>query len=404
MNRFIVVVLDSFGVGAMDDAKDVRPQDIHANTARHLIEQSDTYPIVWDNFLNLGLMNALGYETKSFQFSKNCIYGTSDLKHFGADSFFGHQEIAGTDPKKPIFHTLEKFIEPIKRDLERNGHTVTYIYKDGLRMLEVDAMICIGDNMETDLGQAINVVGAMDYCGMDLIKEVGHIVRKHVLVPRVIAFGGSNVTIENIRGAIFTMDGKYIGVDAPKSGVYKTNYHVEHIGYGVDVSKQVSHTLSKNDVSSYFYGKVANIVYNPKGSSVDGVDTDEIFGNLLQDLSQDKPGFYFVNIQETDLAGHAQDSKKYIEILNKSDKWVGQILEALNQNDILVIMADHGNDPTIGHSKHTREKVPLLIGTAKTIQGPNYIGNRKTLSDVGQTVAQYFDTSIEHGTSFLDLI
>lgn len=404
MNRFIVVVLDSFGVGAMDDAKDVRPQDIHANTARHLIEQSDTYPIVWDNFLNLGLMNALGYETESFQFSKNCIYGTSDLKHFGADSFFGHQEIAGTDPKKPIFHTLEKFIEPIKHDLERNGHSVTYIYKDGLRMLEVDAMICIGDNMETDLGQAINVVGAMDYCGMDLIKEVGHIVRKHVLVPRVIAFGGSNVTIENIRSAIFTMDGKYIGVDAPKSGVYKTNYHVEHIGYGVDVSKQVSHTLSKNDVSSYFYGKVANIVYNPKGSSVDGVDTDEIFGNLLQDLSQDKPGFYFVNIQETDLAGHAQDSKKYIEILNKSDKWVGQILEALNQNDILVIMADHGNDPTIGHSKHTREKVPLLIGTAKTIQGTNYIGNRKTLSDVGQTVAQYFDTSIEHGTSFLDLI
>lgn len=404
MNRFIVVVLDSFGVGAMDDAKDVRPQDIHANTARHLIEQNECYPIFWENLLKMGIMNALGFETETFRFSKHCIYGTSDLKHYGADSFFGHQEIAGTNPKKPIFHTLEKFIEAIKSDLELHGHSVSYLYKDGLRMLEVDSMICIGDNMETDLGQAINVVGAMDFCGMEQIKEVGHIVRKHVLVPRVIAFGGSNVTIENIREAVFTMDGKYIGVDAPKSGVYNTNYHVEHIGYGVDVSKQVSHALLNKGVSSYFYGKVANIVYNPKGTSVDGVDTDEIFNNLTLDLKKDTPGFYFVNIQETDLAGHAQNSKKYIEILNKSDKWIGRILEALNQNDILVIMADHGNDPTIGHSKHTREKVPLLIGTTQSINGVRYIGNRQTLSDVGQTVAEYFETYIEHGTSFLDLI
>lgn len=401
VRRFIVVVLDSFGIGYMDDVVTERPQDMGANTCINLMKQDDLYKIEWPNLLDMGLMNAVGYEYKDYKFSKNCIYGSSNLKHFGADSFFGHQEIAGTDPKKPIFHTLSRFIDEIEQSLIDNGYEVDRVSRDGLELLKVNNMICIGDNMETDLGQAINVVGALDACGMDMIKEVGHIVRAIVKVPRVIAFGGSNVTIENIEAAIFTKEGKFIGVDAPKSGVYNSNYHVEHIGYGVDASKQVPIALKNIGIRNYFYGKVANIVENPYGENFDAVDTDTIFSKVVEDLEKDREGFYFINIQETDLAGHGENSKRYIDRLNVSDTWIGKIREMLSGDDVLIIMADHGNDPTIGHAKHTRERVPLLIDRTQNDECKN-IGVRDTMADVGQTVAEYFNTKISFGTSFLN--
>lgn len=403
MKRFIVIVLDSFGVGAMDDVKSVRPQDIGSNTCVHLLQQANKYPIVWPNLLEMGLMNSVGYDIPGFYKSECSTFGTSNLKHFGADSFFGHQEIAGTNPKKPIFHSIEGYLNEIEASLQSHGYNVERINRDNLTLLKVNNLICVGDNMETDLGQAINVVGALDYSGMEMIKDVGHIVRKIVKVPRVIAFGGSDVTIERIEKAIVTKENKYIGIDAPGSGVYDKNYHVEHIGFGVDDTKQVPFALEKKDINCYFYGKVANIVSNPKGKNFDAVDTDLIFDNLYQDLILNKTGFYFVNIQETDLAGHSQDSKTYIDRLNVSDQWIGKIRKQLKQDDILLVMADHGNDPTIGHSKHTRERVPLLIDYINK-QGVKDIGLRDTMADVGQSVAHFFGTTIEFGTSFIDKI
>lgn len=401
MNRFIVIVLDSFGIGAMDDVAALRPQDEGANTCFHLLRQHEHFAIYWPHLLDLGLMNAMGFEYERFRFSQCALFGSSNLKHFGADSYFGHQEIAGTDPKKPIFHNLAQFIDTIEATLSDKGYNVQRIEKDHLELLKVNDVICIGDNMETDLGQAINVVGALDDSGMEMIKDVGHIVRGIVKVPRVIAFGGSNVTIAAIERAIITKDNRFIGVDAPASGVYDNNYHVEHIGYGVDATKQVPLALKKKGIANYFYGKVANIVDNPKGSNYDAVDTDDIFCHLSTDLNAAQPGFYFANIQETDLAGHAQDSGRYIDRLNVSDRWIGKIRKQLNHNDILIIMADHGNDPTIGHAKHTRERIPLLIDYVGK-KGVRSLGNRRTMADVGQSVAHYFGTAIEFGTSFIE--
>ena len=102
-----------------------------------------------------------------------------------------------------------------------------------------------------------------------------------------------------------------------------------------------------------------------------------------------KSGFICTNVQETDLAGHEQNTDKYAEKLMIADKYIGRIMETLDGNDRLIVMADHGNDPTIGHSHHTREYVPILL-YGKDLK-PNYLGQRKTLSDVGATVVKYFD-------------
>ena len=86
-----------------------------------------------------------------------------------------------------------------------------------------------------------------------------------------------------------------------------------------------------------------------------------------------------------------------------SDKKIGIILDLLKPEDILVIMADHGNDPNIGHNRHTRENVPLLIKYGDK-QGIN-IGLRKSLSDIGASVCDYFNVDKpQNGTSFISLL
>ena len=126
--RFIIVVLDSFGIGAMDDVARIRPQDIGANTALKLIDYNKEKH--WDTLLQLGLMNAIGVEREGFKMSKSAIFGSSDLKHFGADTYFGHQEISGTNPKKPKFEAIRPYLDAIENDLINEGYSVERVTED----------------------------------------------------------------------------------------------------------------------------------------------------------------------------------------------------------------------------------------------------------------------------------
>jgi len=91
---------------------------------------------------------------------------------------------------------------------------------------------------------------------------------------------------------------------------------------------------------------------------------------------------------------------KYAGILSTADPLIGQIIAQMDGDDILVVMADHGNDPTIGHPHHTREYVPLMICGPNV--KPGTVGLRSTLSDTGATAADYFSvTPPQNGTSFL---
>ena len=400
-NRFVVVVLDSFGVGEMKDVEKIRPQDTGANTALHLLESKETKR--WNTLINLGLMNVVDAKLPNFKKSLYAICGTSNLKHYGADSFFGHQEIMGTNPKKPLFSKLSEVIDDIETALQKEGYQTKRIAKEGNELLSVNNCIFVGDNIETDLGQAFNVIGAIDMCGFDEIKKIGRIVRSQVKVARVIAFGGSNVSYQDLVKNIKVFD-DYIGVDAPGSGVYKENYHVVHLGYGVDERVQLPYQLYERGVECYFYGKVADIVINPSHNNYSCVDSKECFEKLLDDIRKQKDGFYCLNIQETDLAGHAQDVIRYVERINLCDEYLNIIISELDTNDILLVCADHGNDPTIGHAKHTREKAPLLIYSPCLKDRSLTVGERDTLADIGATVAEYFHCKIQFGTSFLSIL
>lgn len=112
---------------------------------------------------------------------------------------------------------------------------------------------------------------------------------------------------------------------------------------------------------------------------------------------------FLINVQETDLAGHAEDVDWYASLLNEVDDWLADFIPIMDEDDVLIVMADHGNDPTIGHSNHTREYVPILI-VGKKVKKAN-IGLRNSMSDVGATFCDFFGLpSTAEGTSFLNEI
>lgn len=405
MSRFVVIVLDGFGIGYMDDVLEIRKRDFGSNTAKHILEEVKESK--WKNLEKLGLMNLLNFETEYMKKSKSCIIGKTKLQHHGGDTFLGHQEIMGTKTEKPLIMPFSEYIDEVEEKLIKKGYKVER-KGDNVKFLWVNNSVAIGDNLETDLGQVYNVTTSFDNMSFEEELKIANIVRDIVKVERVIVFGGTKATRESILSAAREKEGKYIGIDAPLSLVYEEGYMVRHLGYGVDTKIQIPTILANNNIDVTLIGKVADIVYNPKGKNfINLVDTKTILDLSLEEINKTQKGFICINIQETDLAGHSQNSNRYSNVLTVADDYIGKIIDILNDDDILVITADHGNDPTIGTSQHTRENVPLLIyANNKNINEIKFIGHRETMSDTAATVLEYFsiENILSQGKSYLDLI
>ncbi len=405
-SRFIVVVLDGFGIGYMEDTKITKQEDVGSNTIKSIIKKVPSFKL--KTLESLGLMNSAGFETDFMKKSQSCIYGQSNLMHYGADTFQGHQEIMGSTPFKPSYKTFDQDIDTVENTLLKEGYKVERFQDFGKSLLVVENALTIADNIEAQKGLAYNVSACLDYIDFNKVLEIGKKVRSVTEVTRVICFGGTKVTINDVLDAREYKQGSF-GINTPKSGIYNNGYNVVHLGYGVDYKKQLPYCLSKNNIDVHLIGKVADIVYNPSGLSVPAVDTLKVFENTIKSLQslENKKAFICLNVQETDLAGHKEDALEYYNILQKADNGIKQIIDNMQKEDVLLIMADHGNDPLIGHSQHTREKVPLLVFTKQNKQkNASTIGERQTLADVAKTVADYFNLKdgINHGTSFLSKI
>lgn len=396
--RFICLVLDGFGIGAMNDVAQVRPNDGLSSTFGSILK--DFKDLKLPNLERLGLMNAYGLESEQMKFSSSAIFGKSELMHWGADTFMGHQEIMGTLPKAPLSMPFQQKVDQVKEHLESYGHQVEVKQQGDLRYLLVDHYCAVADNIDADLGMAYNCTAPLDFMSFEKELEIAKHVREVVEVNRVIPFGGSKTTIEDILKAEETRQDRFIGIHAVKSKSYQSGYQCRHLGYGVDNSVQAPTILTNNHIPVSLFGKVADVVINDHGKSVSFVQTEGVLDLTIAELKQMEMGFICTNVQETDLAGHSQDSLWYKSLLELADKKIGVILDLLQKDDIFLVMADHGNDPNIGHNQHTRENVPLLI-YKEGVSSIN-IGLRKTLSDVGATVCDYFEVEKpQNGTSFL---
>lgn len=404
MGKFIVVVIDGFGIGEMRDVVKTRKQDVGANTAAHLIEYFPNNRLA--TLEKLGLMNTLAPINSKMELAKNANWGRAELAHFGCDSFMGHQEIMGTLPIAPVVMPFYQSIDLIESALQQQGYQVERSYKNKLAILVVNGCVLIGDNLEADLGQVYNLTANLSLISFIDLQKMARIVRKANGVSRNIAFGGWIDGMASIHYAIETRNDKngqpsFIGVNAPASGVYEKEFQVIHLGFGVDATTQVPFCLERVGITSYFYGKVADIVQNEKGVSYPSiVDTSAVFSLLISDLHNQDNGFFCANIQETDLSGHQQNAVRYWDVLEQVDKGLAQVIAEMTQEDILVVMADHGNDPFIGHSRHTREMVPILVHCFQW-HGRQF-GTLSTLADVGASVTAFFNApNPQSGHSFL---
>lgn len=399
--RFIVIVLDGFGIGAMDDAAVARPGDERANTLRSILK--DHPDLKLPTLESLGLMNAYGSESEYMKFAPHANYGKSELMHHGADTFMGHQEIMGTKPQKPEIVPFQEKVDIVADHLKQAGHKVDIVCHQGLKYVVCDDYCTVADNLEADLGMCYNVTAPLDYMPFEKEYEIAELVRQVVTVGRVIVFGGTGNNMQDLYNAEEIREGKFIGIASSKSKSYEQGYQCRHLGYGVNKNVQAPTILTNMGVPVTLIGKVADIVANDGGTSISCVPTPEVMDITLKSVKNMDHGFICTNVQETDLAGHSQDSERYKEVLEQADAGLAKILPELDEDDILIVQADHGNDPDIGHSKHTRENVPLLV-YRKGLHDA-HIGKRKTMSDVGTTCCDYFGAPHpENGTSFLKLI
>jgi phosphopentomutase len=134
-------------------------------------------------------------------------------------------------------------------------------------------------------------------------------------------------------------------------------------------------------------------------SDADGLD------QLEGQMAAVERGLIFVNLVDFDsVYGHRNDVDGYAGNLERFDRRLARLLTLLRPNDLLVVTADHGNDPTTASTDHAREYVPLLVAGAQVRAGAE-LGTRDTFADLGQTLAEIFGVGpLAHGTSFLDEI
>ena len=164
--------------------------------------------------------------------------------------------------------------------------------------------------------------------------------------------------------------------------------------------------LTSSDVSVTAIGKIKDLFAGrgiaraiPTSSDADGMRRiDEV-------MSEHRDGFVFVNLVDFDTQfGHRNDAAGYAANLERFDEWLGPTLERLQRDDLLIVTADHGNDPTTPSTDHSREHVPVLLTGPQVRIGVD-LGTRPTFADLGQTVAASLGVAaLAHGTSFLEEI
>lgn len=389
--RAVILVLDGCGIGAMPDAA---PAELSRHTLAH-ISENGSLELPTLSSLGLGCIAPTGIAPVAVPLA---AYGRCAPVHPGADTYMGHQEIMGGGLSMVEFKLMDELAGPITAALEAAGHRVEPMIAD-LPMLLVDGCALVADNIEARARLNVNVTASLDDISFEDLTSIGLIVRGAIRVSRVIVVGSRGYTVDDIRAHIRTSDEGHSGVDTPELGVYNEHYQVRHLGLDFPIEQQLPTRVREGGGSVVLLGKAADVVRCEGAVAENLVATDDVFDAVLRHLDAMTEGLIVANVQETDLAGHEEDPERYRRVLRRVDSRLPEVMSRLTADDILLITADHGNDPTSGSSRHTREYVPVLAYGARF--SPIDLGVRSTLADVGATVADLFDLPpLDSGTSF----
>jgi phosphopentomutase len=385
--RAVLLVIDALGIGAMPDVAQTRPLDIGAHTLHSILRSNPGLEI--NTLLRLGLGH-LVEESALFDSVPSqplASYGICQLAYPGADSYLGHQEIMGTIPKPPVKTLMRQAAPQIEQRLLEAGYQVMRPLP-GADLLLVEKALVIGDNLEADPGLNINLTVATDMIDFSEALRIGQIVRQCVRVSRVIVFGGPGIDVEHIMRNVHHLPNGQVGIDSPAVGVYNENLLVQHLGYGVDPKQQTASIVAQAGFPVTLIGKIADLISCAGANKDPLVPTTAVMQAVMAAFRAEQEGLVAATVQETDLAGHTGDACRFGTLLEIVDRNLTELLVEISEEDLLVICADHGNDPFINPGQHTREQVPLLL--YQKGQTPIPLGVRQTLADIGATLSSYF--------------
>lgn len=399
--RTVVVVLDGLGVGAMPDAGALRPGDLAADTLAHLLDHCRQ---AHGRHLRLPALGALGlgllrpHPALDSDTSLPVAAGRARLGYDGADTYAGHQTMMGADFSRVAVARLGSHLADVTRALKAAGHTVEAL--DGGPVLVADGHVLVHDNLEADPGINWNASARLGDLPFESVLAVARTVRAVAPVARVIAVGGHSD--RPLSSYVRNGDGGTVGLDTPASGFYRNGgLRVQHLGAPLDHTRQLPELAARAGAAVTLVGKAADILACADAVRLPAVRTDEVLAHTLSAAREARGGAALVvaNVQETDLAGHQQDALRFGSVLEEADTGLGALLRELDgPRDRLVVTADHGNDPTIGHAFHTREYVPVLVHRpGGAAAGPVLLPDAASLADVGATAARFL--GLDAGTA-----
>lgn len=382
-NRITLIVLDGAGIGAMPDAPEWG--DAGSDTFGHICESR---AVSLPNLQGLGLGNIRPLVNVPAIEKPRGGYGKCALRSNGKDTTTGHWEMAGII-------------------LERAFPT----YPQGFPQSIIDEFI-----KKTGVP---GILGNIPASGTEIIKELG---AEHVRTRKPIVYtSGDSVFQIAAHEEIIPLDRLYeiceiardilrgeheVGrvIARPFLGEPGAFYRTENRhDYAVPPPREnLLPLLSERGFDVVCIGKIASI-YDSTGVTKDltAKNNQQSIDQTIRALQEDSRGLIFSNLVDFDmLYGHRRDTEGYAKALEHFDSRWPEIEAAMRDDDLVIISADHGNDPTYPGTDHTREYAPL-IAFGKRARADVNLGTRQSLADIGNTIAENFGLKLGAGESFL---
>ena len=379
--RVFLIVMDSVGIGHAVDAE--KYGDLGSNTFLHIdqnveggLKAPNLEKLGWgvfDNYTNISAKNAL----------KQAFTARLKERSLGKDTMTGHWEIMGLHITKP-FQTF----------------TDTGFPQELL------------DELSKRTGRGI--LGNKSASGTEIIKELGE---EHLKTGDLIVYTSADSVLQIAANEeIVPIEKLYEYCEAARDITMKDEWKVGRViarPFIGDSKDNFKRTAKRHDYALSPFGKTymnylkdagydviavgkINDIFNTEGvtEAYKTVSNDNGMDITINLTNKDFTGLCFVNLVDFDMEfGHRRNVEGYAKSIEDFDKKIGTLINSLNEDDLLILTADHGNDPTWTGSDHTRENVPFVL-YSKSLNEGKYLGEYDTFGVIGSTVADNFNIEI----------
>ncbi len=381
--RIFVIVADSVGIGYEPDADKFfndGHNDVGSNTLLHISEKMP-YGLNIPCLNSLGIADLGNFKGTSKVSHPNSYVAASREISNGKDTMTGHWEMMGVHTTKPFMTFTDTGFPPelIKELEEKTGHKVignkaasgTEILKElGEEQVRDNSLI-----VYTSADSVLQIAAHEEVTGLDELYRCCEIAREICMKP------------EWMVGRIIARP--YIGTN--KDNFKRVTGHRHDLALKPSIPTAMN-VLQDNGFMTSCIGKIGDIfdMYGVVKTQKTVSNEDGMDKTIQEAKEHDFTGLCFVNLVEFDSEyGHRRNPIGYGECIERFDKRVKELLPYLKDDDLLIITADHGNDPTWTGTDHTREKIPLIM-YSKSIKSGGVLQERNSFADIGATILENF--------------